>query len=121
MPGAAPRSVAGSVYAGVDARAAEIVDRARLPKSLQYPYAAVRSLATYRPGRYRVSVDGAEREYAAATVVVPAAALVGRGPASAHVRGYVGGSSCRATFVQHEQNPHTHTDTHTPHTLKPEG
>jgi diacylglycerol kinase family enzyme len=48
------RLVAGSVYAGVDARAAELVGRARLlPRSLQYPYAALRSLATYRPGRYR--------------------------------------------------------------------
>ena len=37
------RLVAGSVYAGVDARAAEIVDRAHwLPRALQYPYAAVR-------------------------------------------------------------------------------
>ncbi len=61
-PAATPRLVAGSVYAGVDARAAEIVDRAHwLPRRLQYPYAALRSLATYQPGRYRVSVDGVER------------------------------------------------------------
>ena len=53
-PAATPRVVAGSVYAGVDARAAAIVDRAHwLPRTLQYPYAAVRSLATYQPGRYR--------------------------------------------------------------------
>jgi diacylglycerol kinase (ATP) len=75
-----PRVVAGSVYAGVDARAAEIVDRATwLPRSLQYPYAALRSLATYRPGRYRVSVDGAVREYDAATVVVANSAYYGSG------------------------------------------
>ena len=38
LPGAAPRSVAGSVYAGVDARAAEIVDRAHwLPRSAAVP------------------------------------------------------------------------------------
>jgi YegS/Rv2252/BmrU family lipid kinase len=74
------RLVAGSVYAGVDARAAEIVDRATwLPRRLQYPYAALRSLATYRPGPYRVSVDGAEEEYSAATVVVANSAYYGKG------------------------------------------
>lgn len=78
--GPARRLVAGSVYAGVDARAAEIVDRATwLPRRLQYPYAALRSLATYQPGDYRVSVDGAERSYAAATVVVANSAYYGSG------------------------------------------
>jgi diacylglycerol kinase (ATP) len=74
------RLVAGSVYAGVDARAAAIVDRVRwLPAALQYPYAALASLATYRPGRYRVAVDGVEREFAAATVVVANSAWYGNG------------------------------------------
>ena len=79
LPGASPRVVAGSVYAGVDAHAAEIVDRVRLPKKLQYPYAAVRSLASYQPGRYRVSVDGVDQEYAAATVVIANSAYYGKG------------------------------------------
>lgn len=80
MPGAEPRLVAGSVYSGVDARASEIVDRTHwLPKKLQYPYAALRSLATYQPGRFRVSVDGDEREYSAATVVVANSAYYGKG------------------------------------------
>jgi len=74
------RVVAGSVYAGVDARAAAIADRAQLiPRSLQYPYAALRSLATYQPGRYRVALDGVEREYSAATVVVANSAYYGKG------------------------------------------
>jgi diacylglycerol kinase (ATP) len=78
--GESRRLVAGSVYAGVDARAAEIVDRATwLPRSLQYPYAALRSLATYQPGRYRVAVDGIEHEYGAATVVVANSAFYGKG------------------------------------------
>jgi YegS/Rv2252/BmrU family lipid kinase len=78
--GGARRLVAGSVYAGVDARAAAIVDRAGwLPRSLQYPYAALRSLATYRPGHYRVSVDGTVREHDAATVVVANSAYYGQG------------------------------------------
>ena len=79
LPGTRPRPVAGSVYAGVDAHAAEIVDRARLPKKLQYPYAAVRSLATYQPGRYLLSVDGVDHEYAAATIVVANSAYYGKG------------------------------------------
>ena len=77
--GPRPRMVAGSVYAGVDARAAEIVDGATwLPRWLQYPYAALRALATYRPGRYVVSVDGEAREYDAATVVVANSATTAR-------------------------------------------
>ncbi len=78
--GGESRTVAGSVYAGVDARASAIVDRAHwLPRKLQYPYAAVRSLATYQPGRYRVSVDGADHEFSAATVVVANSAYYGKG------------------------------------------
>lgn len=74
------RLVAGSVYAGVDARAAGLVDRAhRLPARLQYPYAAVRALASYQPGRYRVTVDGTTREFSAATVVVANSGYYGRG------------------------------------------
>ncbi|MFC5176373.1 diacylglycerol kinase family protein [Nocardioides taihuensis] len=76
----AERLVAGSVYAGVDAQASAIVDRAHhLPRRLQYPYAALRSLATYQPGRYRVTVDGTTREHDAATVVVANSAYYGQG------------------------------------------
>lgn len=74
------RLVAGSVYAGVDARASDLVDRAQwLPSRAQYPYAAVRSLATYAPGRYRVVVDGKRHEITAATVVVANSAYYGKG------------------------------------------
>ena len=74
------RRVAGSVYAGVDARASEIVDKAHwLPKTLQYPYAAVRSLATFKPASYRVTVDGVSETYEAATVVVANSAYYGKG------------------------------------------
>lgn len=79
-PGSPPRIVAGSVYAGVDARAADIVDRSRwMPTRLQYPYAAVRALATYQPGRFRVCVDGVEAWYDAASVVVANSAYYGKG------------------------------------------
>jgi diacylglycerol kinase (ATP) len=80
LPGAAQRLVAGSVYSGVDARAGEIVDRShRLPRRAQYPYAALRALATYSPARFIVSVDGEERRYAAASVVVANSAYYGSG------------------------------------------
>jgi YegS/Rv2252/BmrU family lipid kinase len=82
--GGRSRVVAGSVYAGVDARAAEIVDRLRrLPGPVQYPFAAVRALATYRPARYRVVVDGVASEHDAATVVVAGSRYYGQGMAIA--------------------------------------
>ena len=77
---AGDRLIAGSVYAGVDARAAAIVDRATwVPRALQYPLAAVRALATYTPARYRLDLDGAVRELVAATVVVANSAYYGKG------------------------------------------
>ncbi|HTW16069.1 MAG TPA: diacylglycerol kinase family protein [Nocardioides sp.] len=80
VPGSSTRTVAGSVYAGVDARAAAMVHRMRwTPKRLQYPSAAVRSLATYQPGRFEVSVDGAAHRFSAATVVVANSAYYGQG------------------------------------------
>jgi diacylglycerol kinase family enzyme len=74
------RTVVGSVYAGVDARAAEIVGRTRwVPRRVQYPYAALRALASYQPGRYRIDVDGVVLEQSAATVVVANSAYYGKG------------------------------------------
>nr|WP_218851597.1 diacylglycerol kinase family protein [Nocardioides panaciterrulae] len=79
-PGGRPRLVAGSVYAGVDARAAEIVDRSRrIPRRLQYPLAALRALATYRPARYRLVLDGTVHDIEAATVVVANSPCYGQG------------------------------------------
>ena len=80
VAGSVERIVAGSVYAGVDARSSEIVDTVRwMPDRLQYPYAAVRGLASYQPGHYRVSVDGVVAEYDAATVVVANSGYYGKG------------------------------------------
>lgn len=84
------RIVAGSVYAGVDAVAGEVVDRVRwMPGPLQYPWAAVWSLATYRPVEACVVVDGREHSFRAATVVVANSAYYGSGmriapPADVH-------------------------------------
>ncbi len=74
------RVVAGSVYAGVDAVAGAVVDRVRwLPGVLQYPWAAVWSLATYQPIAARVVVDGVTHMFRAATVVVANSAYYGSG------------------------------------------
>lgn len=72
--------VLGSLYCGVDSLASEIVDRSRhLPAALQYPYAAVRSLLTYRPARFRITVDGRTEEHDAYNVVVANSAYYGKG------------------------------------------
>lgn len=74
------RLVAGSVYAGVDARTAELVNRVHwLPKKLQYPAAAVRSLATFQPIDYTVQIDDLTRTFTGATVVVANSAYYGSG------------------------------------------
>ncbi len=80
LPGAEPRLVAGSVYSGVDARAGEIVDKVRwMPAKLQYPYAALHSLATYVPCSFTVVVDGKKHSFVAATVVVANSGYYGKG------------------------------------------
>lgn len=74
------RVLAGSVYAGVDARAAEIVDRSRwMPRRLQYPSAALLALATYRPAEFVITVDGLDHHARAANVVVANSAYYGGG------------------------------------------
>ncbi|QIK68696.1 diacylglycerol kinase family lipid kinase [Nocardioides sp. HDW12B] len=74
------RVVLGSLYAGVDSLASELVDGARrLPAVLQYPYAAVRALLTYRPGEVVVTVDGVEHRHRAYTVVVANSGYYGKG------------------------------------------
>ncbi len=74
------RVVAGSVYSGVDARAAAMVAAMeRVPRPCQYPLAAMRALARYVPHRYRLTVDGETCEVEAATVVVANSGFYGSG------------------------------------------
>ena len=74
------RVVLGSVYAGVDSLASELVDRShRLPRSLQYPYAAIRSVLSFSPTRFTVDVDGQVLEEDAYTVVVANSGYYGAG------------------------------------------
>jgi diacylglycerol kinase (ATP) len=74
------RVVLGSLYAGVDSLASEIVDRARrLPSAVQYPYAAVRALLTFRPVDVTVTVDGVDHRQHAYSVVVANSGYYGKG------------------------------------------
>jgi YegS/Rv2252/BmrU family lipid kinase len=80
LPDGSTRVVAGSAHAGVDAHAAELVDRAHwLPRRLQYPYAAVRALATFTPASYALVLDGTPLDVRAATVVVANSGCYGSG------------------------------------------
>jgi diacylglycerol kinase (ATP) len=72
--------VLGSVYAGVDSLASELVNRAHwLPGSPQYPYAAVRALMTYQPTRYTLDVDGSSVSLEAYSVVIANSGYYGKG------------------------------------------
>jgi diacylglycerol kinase (ATP) len=74
------RIVLGSVYAGVDSLASELVDRAhRLPRFLQYPYAGVRSVLEFTPTKFTLEVDGEEFVEEAYTVVVANSGYYGAG------------------------------------------
>lgn len=74
------RVVVGSVYAGVDSLASELVDRAQLlPKAVQYPYAAVRALLTFKSTTFLVVVDGVPHEHQAFNVVVANSGYYGSG------------------------------------------
>ena len=74
------RIVLGSVYAGVDSLASEIVDRARrLPRAVQYPYAAVRAVLGASPTRFTLDVDGERLDEEAYTVVVANSGFYGAG------------------------------------------
>ncbi|MGJ9413623.1 diacylglycerol/lipid kinase family protein [Aeromicrobium sp. CF4.19] len=80
LPDGSVRVVAGSVYAGVDARTADLVNRMRwVPKKVQYPVATVRALATFRAARYTLDIDGVRRHFTGATVVVANSGYYGKG------------------------------------------
>ncbi|MBB5640225.1 diacylglycerol/lipid kinase family protein [Cryobacterium roopkundense] len=72
--------VVGSVYAGIDSLTSELVNRAHwLPSRLQYPFAAIRAIATHRSTRYWICVDGVDRVVEAHTVVVANSGYYGSG------------------------------------------
>jgi YegS/Rv2252/BmrU family lipid kinase len=74
------RIVLGSVYAGVDSVASQLVnDHPKVPGPLQYPFAAVRALWTYRPATFTLTVDGDERTVDAYNVVIANSGYYGKG------------------------------------------
>lgn len=72
--------VVGSVYAGVDSLASEIVNNARfVPRKMQYQYAAVRALLTCKRRTYTLTIDGATQTLEAFTVIVANSGYYGSG------------------------------------------
>ncbi|MFI8895707.1 diacylglycerol/lipid kinase family protein [Streptomyces paradoxus] len=62
--------VLGSVYAGVDALANLHANRSRMLRgSASYYTGALRAISTWRPVRYRITVDGRDHAYSGYTVV----------------------------------------------------
>ncbi len=79
-PDGTSRVVAGSIYAGIDAVVADRVARGHwLPRSWQYPVNGLYALATFRPTRLTVVIDGTERTFNAACVAVANSAYYGSG------------------------------------------
>ncbi|MGW0331480.1 diacylglycerol/lipid kinase family protein [Streptomyces sp. NPDC003011] len=72
--------VLGSVYAGVDAVANRHANHARLLRGTASYYAGgLRAVATWRPVRYRVTVDGEEHPHTGYTVVAANSGCYGSG------------------------------------------
>jgi diacylglycerol kinase (ATP) len=73
--------VAGSVYLGIPAIAAEIAGRSRIPPGeMAYPAAALRAVAGWRTATFRLRLDGAAtQEFAGGAVVVANSRYFGAG------------------------------------------
>ncbi|MBL3668254.1 YegS/Rv2252/BmrU family lipid kinase [Streptomyces sp. M2CJ-2] len=72
--------VLGSVYAGVDALANRHANRSRLLRGAASYYAGgLRAAATWRPARYRVTIDGEEHAHTGYTVVAANSGYYGSG------------------------------------------
>ena len=72
--------VLGSVYAGVDALANRHANHAELLRGAAAYYAGgLRAVATWRPARYRVTVDGVEHPHRGYTVVAANSGFYGSG------------------------------------------
>ncbi|MFI8092238.1 YegS/Rv2252/BmrU family lipid kinase [Streptomyces sp. NPDC086080] len=72
--------VLGSVYAGVDALANRHANRSRVLRgSASYYAGGLRAVTTWRPARYRVTVDGREHSHTGYTVVAANSGFYGSG------------------------------------------
>lgn len=76
----AGRVVAGSVYAGIDSVATDLVNRARfLPGAVAYPAAALGALLRWRPACYTLDLDGSQHRFRGYTVVAANSGYYGHG------------------------------------------
>ncbi|MGH3738655.1 MAG: diacylglycerol/lipid kinase family protein [Micromonosporaceae bacterium] len=74
------RIVPGNLYAGLDSVANQMINSSRwVPAKLLYRVAPLRAILTWRPPRYRVTIDGVVTEQRAHTVVVGNSGTYGHG------------------------------------------
>ena len=70
----------GIASAGLDSDVQVIANRTRLPLGgLVYVYGTLRAIATWRPARWEVAVDGAPRTFSGYSVAVANSGIFGRG------------------------------------------
>ncbi|WP_279538842.1 YegS/Rv2252/BmrU family lipid kinase [Allobranchiibius sp. GilTou38] len=118
--GVGDRVVVGSVYAGVDSLASQLVNEMkRVPGALQYPLGALRAMATFPVTTYRVTVDGAEHTFEGFTVVAANSGYYGKGmhiapdadPRDGLLDVLLLGAGSRASFIR--KLPQVYRGTHT--------
>ncbi|MBO1756684.1 diacylglycerol kinase family protein [Allobranchiibius sp. CTAmp26] len=118
--GVGDKVVVGSVYAGVDSLASQLVNgMRRVPGVLQYPLGALRAMATFPVTTYRVTVDGVERTFDGFTVVAANSGYYGKGmhiapdadPADGLLDVLLLGAGSRASFIR--KLPQVYRGTHT--------
>ena len=74
------RTYVGILSAGFDSRVNEIANGTRLPLgTLVYAYGALRALATWKPARWEVAIDGAEHSFTGYAVAVSNSGVFGGG------------------------------------------
>lgn len=74
------RVIAGSVYAGLDERATRLANRMhRTPRKLKYPLAGLRTILSYKPDTFEVTIDGVQRTHLASSVIVANSGYYGGG------------------------------------------
>lgn len=76
----AGRVVVGSVHAGIDSVATDLVNRVRLvPGAVAYPAAALAALLAWRPACYTLDLDGSRHRFRGYTVVAANSGYYGHG------------------------------------------
>lgn len=74
------RVIAGSVYAGLDERATRLANTMhRTPRRLKYPLAGLRTILSYKPDTFEVTIDGRARTHLASSLIVANSGYYGGG------------------------------------------